>query len=285
MAYLPRLRFLIVLVLILLISACTLPPLRQLDLSQLKLPKIDLNQLTKMQLALGATKNRMALDQQPGQAVPSLAIPERIAFVSGASAAKVIGVLHPGKRDYLVRALAGQQLLVSVASLTGQANLTISTLDEGEKLQELAKGLRKWTATVPATQEYLVTVNTDRATPFELITTLDQAQAATVAEPMPMRLLFASGTAATTITKQVAAPERHRYLLRGVAGQTLQVNLTAPGNRAGFAIQGITDGLPLKRLENAAPYWTTRLPLTQDYLITVAPTGEAVDYVMELGVE
>ena len=285
MLYLPRLRFLIVPVLILLISACTLPPFRQLDLSHLKLPKIDLNQLTKMQLALGATKNRMGFDPQPVQADSSLALPERIAFAPAAAAAKVIGVLHPGKRDYLVRALAGQQLVVNLASLTGQAHLTIRSLDEGEKLQEIGKDLHRWTTTVPTTQEYLVTVNTDTATPFELVTTLDQGPAPLVAEAMPVRILFASGSSSTTITKQVASPERHRYLLRGVAGQTLQINLAASDSRADFAVQGITDGRPLKRLETAAARWANTLPLTQDYLITVASAGEAVNYVMELGME
>jgi len=39
-------------------------------------------------------------------------------------------------------------------------------------------------------------------------------------------------------------------------------------------VQGVSDGQPLKRLENEDRRWTGTLPATQDYLITVAtPSG------------
>jgi hypothetical protein len=104
-----------------------------------------------------------------GQSAP----PQVISPAPGVATAKVSGVLHPGQRDYLVRALAGQRLVVSVASPNGQADLTIRSHDKRNKLQEVAKGLRAWTSTAPTTQAYLVTINTNAATPFELITVVE----------------------------------------------------------------------------------------------------------------
>lgn len=121
-------------------------------------------------LANGAviTTHRTATEPR-GQSAP----PQVISPAPGAATAKVSGVLYPGQRNYLVRALAGQRLAVSVASPNGQADLTIRSHDKRKELQEIAKGLRTWTATVPTTQDYLVSVNTNAATPFELITTVE----------------------------------------------------------------------------------------------------------------
>jgi hypothetical protein len=49
-----------------------------------------------------------------------------------------------------------------------------------------------------------------------------------------------------------------------------------------FAIQGVTDGKPLKRLETITQSWSKPLPMTQDYLITVTTSGAMAEYTLEL---
>lgn len=209
-----------------------------------------------------------------------------IVFEPGATEAAVRGVLQAqAQKTYVVRALAGQLFVVEIASPTGQATFTMRGADDEQVLKGAGKGTKLWRGSVPATQDYLITVTAPTVTPFELVTTFDPRQAPTAAEPAPVRLVFAAGATTTTTTAHVAAPERQRYLVRGVAGQTLQIELTPTGGSAIFAVQGVTDGKPLKRLERAANSWSSTLPVTQDYLITVIPTGAAVEYTLALAMQ
>ena len=209
-----------------------------------------------------------------------------IVFAPSATTATVRGVLQAqAAKEYLVRALAGQLAIVDLASPTGGATFTISGVDDGQVLNGSDKETKWWRGSVPTTQDYLITVTAPAVTPYELTITFDPRQAPTMAEAAPVRLVFAAGSSTTTTTAHVAAPERQRYLVRGVAGQTLQIALTPTGGSAIFAVQGVTDGKPLKRLESAATTWSSPLPVTQDYLITVTPTGAAVAYTLALAVE
>lgn len=229
-----------------------------------------------------ATSTTASASVQPETATDS----RYLVFAPGATEATIRGVLQAqAEKEYLVRALAGQGLTVALASLTGNATFIISGIDDGKTLQDSGKGSKLWRGTIPTTQDYLIKVIAPTVTPFELGVTFDPRQAPTTAEPAPVRLVFGAGSTTTTTTAQVAAPERQRYLVRGVAGQTLQIELTPTQGAAIFAVQGITDGKPLKRLESAVNIWSSPLPVTQDYLITVTPTGATVAYTLALTVQ
>lgn len=209
-----------------------------------------------------------------------------VVFAPSATTAAVRGVLQAqAQKEYLVRALAGQLVIVELASPTGGATFTISGVDDGQVLEGSNKATKLWRGHVPTTQDYLITVTAPAVTPYELAITFDPRQAPTTAEAAPVRLVFAAGASSATTTAHVAAPERQRYLVRGVAGQTLEIALTPTGGSAIFAVQGVTDGKPLKRLESTETTWSSTLPVTQDYLITVTPTGAAVEYTLALAVQ
>ncbi len=86
------------------------------------------------------------------------------------------------------------------------------------------------------------------------------------------RIQFAAGTTAATVQGNVQSPTRVEYLLAAQAKQTMHVNLTSPNGKVNFALQGVQDGQPLKRLENSDTTWSGALPATQDYLLQVATT-------------
>lgn len=217
--------------------------------------------------------------------VPADAFP-RLTFNANATAASVRGVLTTAhEQHYFVRALEGQQLLVELASTTRQATFTIRGAEDGKFLKGGSKALKSWEGTAPATQDYQITVTAPATTPFELITHVDPRQAPVAPLAAPTRLLFAAGANTMTVHGTVAAPEQQRYLLRGVAGRTLQITLTAATKGTTFAIQGVTDGKPLKRLETIAKSWSNALPMTQDYLITVTTSGAETEYTLELETE
>ena len=238
---------------------------------------------------LAAVKTRAvaATDAVTAPVRSAAAIDSRyLVFEPGATTAAGRGVLQAqAAKEYLVRALAGQLVIVELASPTGGATFTIRGVDDDQVLEGIDKETKWWRGSVPTTQDYLITVTAPAVTPYELTITFDPRQAPTMAEAAPVRLVFAAGSSTTTTTAHVAAPERQRYLVRGVAGQTLQIALTPTGGSAIFAVQGVTDGKPLKRLESAATTWSSPLPVTQDYLITVTPTGAAVAYTLALAVE
>jgi len=238
---------------------------------------------------LAAVKTRAvaATDAVTAPVRSAAAIDSRyLVFEPGTTTAAVRGVLQAqAAKEYLVRALAGQLVIVELASPTGGATFTIRGVDDGQVLEGIDNATKWWRGSVPATQDYLITVTAPAVTPYELAIAFDPRQAPTTAETAPVRLVFAAGSSTTTTTAHVAAPERQRYLVRGVAGQTLQIALTPTGGSAIFAVQGITDGKPLKRLESTATTWSSTLPVTQDYLITVTPTGAAVAYTLALAVE
>lgn len=212
--------------------------------------------------------------------------PQRLLFAPGATNATMRGVLQPQEKDeYVLRALAGQMLVIEVASPGGRATLTVSTAAANQSTTPLVNGALRWSGSVPTTQEYLITLAAPVATPFELSATLDPRQAATVPTPAPVRLLFGAGSHTTTVTERVAAPERQRYLVRVAAGQTVQIKILSTGNEAHFAVQGVTDGLPLKRLENEEHTWIGKASLTQDYLITVTAPGALVEYTLQLALQ
>ncbi len=92
----------------------------------------------------------------------------------------------------------------------------------------------------------------------------------------PQRITFATGAISGSVEGTVTAPDRKQYVLRALKGQQMTVEIISKDKKANFALQGLTDGQPLKRLENEDRKWTGTLPGTQDYLITVAsPSGSS----------
>lgn len=210
----------------------------------------------------------------------------RLTFNANATAATVRGVLAAQvEQHYLVRALEGQQLMVEIASTTGKATFTIRGATDGKILKGDSADVKVWAGMAPATQDYQITVAAPAMTPFELVTHFDPRQAPVAPQAAPTRLLFAAGANTMTVNGTVAPPEAQRYLLRGVAGRTLEIKLAAATKGTTFAIQGVTDGKPLKRLETIAKSWSNTLPMTQDYLITVTTSGAATAYTLEVAVQ
>jgi hypothetical protein len=96
------------------------------------------------------------------------------------------------------------------------------------------------------------------------------------------RIVFPAGAEAVTVLGQVASPDQHEYVLRALEGQPITIEIQSAGDAANFSVVGLTDGEPLKRLENESRSWEATLRLTQDYRITAAVPGGVgpTDYTM-----
>jgi hypothetical protein len=90
----------------------------------------------------------------------SVLIPVRIRFAPGATSAKVTGSLEEGQmRHYVLRALAGQRMIVAPQTTTGQVGLVISGVD-GQVLLggRVGQPGGVFDGILPATQDYLISV-------------------------------------------------------------------------------------------------------------------------------
>lgn len=76
--------------------------------------------------------------------------------------------------------------------------------------------------------------------------------------------------------------QAYRYVFRAEAGKRVLIDLnsTSPVN---FALVGVDDGQPYKRVVNEDRTWEGILPRTQDYMLTVVSAEEAADYELLVG--
>jgi hypothetical protein len=201
--------------------------------------------------------------------------PIRIHFASGAISATVEGTINPPARDeYVIKALAGQQMTVQIASAGDEANFAITGVSDGQPYKRLVNEDRSFTFTLPQTQDYRITVASVTPVDYALTVTIPPLATPTPA-PHPRRIRFARGAISATVHGTINPPARDEYVLKALAGQQMTVQVASAGAAANFAITGVSDGQPYKRLVNEDRTFTFTLPRTQDYLITVASVTPA----------
>ncbi len=119
--------------------------------------------------------------------------------------------------------------------------------------------------------------------PLPTFTTIPSATPFPTLPPVgssPARIKFDPGAVSGTVAGTVVFPNRPQYVLYAFKNQRMTVQITSTGEAANFAISGVYDGQPLKRLENEDRTWTGLLPATQDYLITIAVPSGSVNYTL-----
>lgn len=253
-----------------------------------------------------------ALDEEapPEQEAEEIAAPEaeRITLDGAPTIGTRTGVLDGiAPVVFLLRAEAGQALTIDLSATEDDVNFSVVGERNRQPYKSLDNPARIWTLTVPASQDYRIQVESE--TPAEFVLTLlvspighrlptatpsaDDAiaEAETTPEPAtateassastpvstPELIRFGFGETAATRTGVIVQGERMEYLLRVSTGQTLNVDIASDGDYANFAITGVSDGQPYKRLENEDRAFSFVVPTTQDYRITVAtaaPEGE-----------
>lgn len=68
-----------------------------------------------------------------------------------------------------------------------------------------------------------------------------------------------------------------RYVFYAEAGQRVVIDLNS-ASQANFALSGLDDGQPYKRVVNEDRTWQGILPHSQDYMLTIVSAAEAADY-------
>lgn len=195
---------------------------------------------------------------------------ERIQFATGATSATVRGTVQfPNRREYLLRALSGQTMRVELISSDASANFAVTGVSDGQPLKRLENRDTVWSGTLPSTQDYLLQVTTPNnyAVSYELYVEVTAPPTRT-----PVRLQFAPGATAATVSGVTSAIEPARYLLRANAGQTMYVDLTVDNVNAYITVLHPTGG-NMAGAGGPIQHWMGVLPVTGDYIVEVLNPG------------
>jgi hypothetical protein len=101
-------------------------------------------------------------------------IPERITFAPGTISATASGNLAAHQtHDYLLRAMAGQTMTVTITSPRGDVLLEIYGISDGQPLVRVPMGVSSWTGKLPGTQDYAIkAVSVGAATSYKIVFTV-----------------------------------------------------------------------------------------------------------------
>jgi hypothetical protein len=206
---------------------------------------------------------------------PAIPTPVRLSFEPGGTSVSVEGSIQAGEiKDYVINAMAGQTMMVSIISPNMDVYLTVYGVQDGQPVIRAASGDTDLSAVLPATQDYLIKVVSG-----------GQASNYSLQVVIPARIEFAPGATSASVQGTVSGGAIVRYLLRAMASQTMTVTITSPHQDVLLTIWGLTDGQPLVRSVSGATSWTGVLPATQDYVIDAVSVGGNTTYTVETTVK
>jgi hypothetical protein len=185
----------------------------------------------------------------------------RITFQSYATSAMVNGNLNANQpKSYVLRALAGQVMMVNVASPYNNVFLRIYGLNTGQILLDYTGGTGQtsWQGTLPVTQDYVIQLfPTGGATNFTLNVTI------------PETIVYAPGTNSLSLSAPLRPNEAHTYIIRAGQAQTMTLQLTPNDKTILLALYGYQNGQQIPNISDGQTSWVGQVPVSQDYIIKV----------------
>lgn len=186
--------------------------------------------------------------------------------------------------NYVINASKDQTMIIGVSSSNNDVYLAIQGVQSGQTILSSSQQKTDWTGTLPATQEYLITLSTSNPAANYFLNL-----------EIPANIFFAEGTDSMTINGYLDIHQDRYpdiithvgYLAYAAAGQTMTVNITSPNiDSLSLGIYGQSDGQPYKRYEVKGTSGTLELPTTQGYYIKVYSTGGvSTDFTMEVSIK
>lgn len=202
--------------------------------------------------------------------------PTRISFARGATNAVVSSTIAANEtRQYVLRALKGQTLMINVSSSTNGVGVQVVGSGKGEPVvfSRSADGAN-WVGTLPANQDYVIKVSANNnAATFSMNVTI------------PRRISFARGATSGSVDGSIATRRTNTYILRAAKNQTMSVTITSKDAMA-LTVYGLTDGQPLVRAGGAGvSSWSGTLPADQDYIINVVPGVDTATFTLTVTIK
>jgi hypothetical protein len=183
---------------------------------------------------------------------------------------------------YTLRALAGQTIILSIASPDNDVFLaSVEGIQGGQQLIPYNAHIGSWTCTLPQTQDYQITLTTNNSDTYYFF-----------AVEIPANIQFEPGTYSAVLNGHIeeydhSQPESSMahitYLVNASAGQTMDVKLLSSNIDSLFlAVYGQQDGQLYQHYEvkNSGYYGT--LPVTQGYYLKVVSVKPPTDFTLEI---
>ena len=222
----------------------------------------------------------------PGAQTPLPSAQERIQFAKGATAATLQGILRGSEqKQYILRAMAGQVMAINVAAHDASVQLAVQGVSDGVTYKLLAERYdgdsSRWVGTLPATQDYVLTVATGISTgprvAYQL--TVSITTPATPAHPgRPERIQFARGAISATVYGTVDNRHTKRYILGARRGQQMWLS----GGPDTHFIVYAPNGAVLNPSDGPMLNWSGILPANGDYQIEVVSMTRVAHYTLDV---
>jgi LysM repeat protein len=213
---------------------------------------------------------------------PAPAQAKRITFAAGGTSAVMQGSVAPNGVDrYVLRALVGQTLTVTIVSPQTDVIVEVWGADGTVLISDHA-GATNWTSSaLPTTQDYYIDAQATGAA--QAAYTLTVIAPPSQPEPASKRITFQAGTFATALPGTLGNNGVDRYILKALGGQSMTVSVAATQGFVALSVWG-ADGTVLISDHASATNWTGKLPSTQDYLIAVKAEGGGTPYTLQVSI-
>lgn len=217
----------------------------------------------------------LAMPAAASTAVAAPARATRIVFPAGGTSATRSGALAAGGiKEYVLKAMKNQTMIVSVTSPRRNVFLEIYGLSDGIPLVRLPMGAASWKGKLPGTQDYSIKViSTAEPMPGAPATRYTLKVSVPSPAPSAIRVRFPLGATSISYEGSIKPSSISRYIIAGRKGSLLMVDVTSPGETVHLSVVGARDGKPLISSMAGATSFEGKFPATQDYYINVVATG------------
>jgi hypothetical protein len=193
---------------------------------------------------------------------------KRIQFAPGATSQVVSGNLAASSRIRYIMRLKANQLLDVTMTASGRADISVTTTD-GRALSAVTKSSSGFRGYIPSSGDFVLEVRTGRK-PISYSLNVS----------VPRRISFEKGATAFTFNAQAAVHQSLDYILGAQAGQLMEISVT-PENKTQLVIFGV-DGSVLRSGMGGGSTFRGRLPLSEDYIVSVRAGDQAVSFTMSV---
>ncbi len=193
--------------------------------------------------------------------------PQRITFAPGATADSLRGTLAAGEaKGFILRAFAGQTMIVTVTSPQGDVYLAIAGAEDRAPLLRSSANERSWRGKLPADQDYVIWIAArGEATTFGL----------DVVIPATLSL----GPDLSVVAKgKLGADQSVHYVLSGPAEASVEVEVRLRRGTGHLRALSLADEHALVSSTAQATIWRGELAPGHAYLIEVFAADTPTDY-------
>ena len=209
----------------------------------------------------------------------------RLHFRQGGTAINLQVPIHAGvQHAYTVWAKKGQTMIISVSSPNQDVNLDLRGMQGGQQLVWPASQTTYWWDTLPASQDYAITITTQNPDTYYFLSL-----------EVPANIYFETGAISATIDGYVDVDTafhpnvltRVRYLAYASAGQTMTIKLKSPNlDDLSLGVVGQMDGQAYIGYQVKNNGGEIILPTSQGYYLDIyGINGQSTEFTLELTIQ